>query len=276
MKPNLDGNESGIIETPIESKKNEWIIIGGVKKWIRNCPKCNGEIYYKNAYEKNRASKKNKQCKSCCKTGNKNGRFGKGFLMSGTNHPMYNKHHSNKSKLQMSLKRKEYCINHPEMNPSKRDDVNAKKSSLLTGKNNPMWGKCGNRNPMFGKHFNHSDETKRKMRIRRINEIVNKHGFCFPNFNKKSIEYFDILEKEKDWNGIYIGKDKEYLIEGLGYFVDYYEPSLNIVVEYDEPRHYINGELKEKDVKRMDEIKQCLGCKFLRYNEKKKELKEYN
>lgn len=231
----IDKNQKNII-TDIKKKFSEsgWKIIGGVKKWIRKCPQCNGEIYYNDIYNRNRSFKENKQCKSCCKIGDKNGRFGKGFLISGIKHPMYKKHHSDKSKLQMSLKRKKYCLTHPELNPSKRADVNAKKSILLTGKNNPMWGKCGNKNPMWGKHFKHSDETKKQMRIRRINEIIDKHGFCFPNFNKKSIEYFKSLEKENGWNGIYIGKNKEYLIENLGYFVDYYEPNLNIVVEYDE------------------------------------------
>jgi hypothetical protein len=279
MKKNCENkNEVGISDI-ISDIKNESKIIkceDTGKKWIRNCPRCNGEIYYNNIYERNRSAKKNKQCKSCCKVGSKNGRFGKGFLISGSNHPMYKRHHSNKSKLQMSLKRKEYCLKHPEMNPSKRDDVNAKKSISLTGKNNPMWGKCGSKNPMFGKHFKHSDETIRRMRIRRINEITDKNGFCFPNFNPKSVEYFKLLEKDRGWNGCYVGKNKEYLIEGLGYFVDYYEPNLNIVVEYDEQRHYVHDQLKEKDVKRMNEIKNYLHCRFLRYNEKNKELIEYN
>ena len=45
---------------------------------------------------------------------------------------------------------------------------------------------------------------------------------------------------------------------------------------YDEPHHYnIYGQLKEKDIKRMIEIKNHLHCRFYRYNEKTKELKEH-
>lgn len=268
MKQNLDGNESGIDEMPNELKKNEWIIIGNKKKWIRICPKCKSNIFYNSLYNRNRSNKQNKECKSCCKSGLKNGRFGKGDLIKGKNHPMFGKQHSTQSKNKMSIKRKKYCLNNPDKNPSKLDWVNKIKSEKLKGINNPMYGKCGNKNPMFGKTFKHSSDTIKNMRIRRINEIVDKHGFCFPNFNKKSIEYFKKLEKENGWDGKYATKNKgEYYIPELGYFVDYYEPTLNIVVEYDEPHHFINGKLKEKDIIRMNEIKNHLHCQFLRYNE---------
>ena len=81
--------------------------------------------------------------------------------------------------------------------------------------------------------------------------------------------YFSRLELDKKWDGIYYGKNNnQYFIKNLGYFVDYYEPNLNIVVEYDEPRHYPYGKLKEKDIRRMNEIKNHLNCSFYRYNEK--------
>ena len=47
-------------------------------------------------------------------------------------------------------------------------------------------------------------------------------------------------------------------------------------LEYDESYHFnVDGELKEKDVKRMCMIKQFLNCKVLRYNVKENKLKEY-
>jgi very-short-patch-repair endonuclease len=71
-------------------------------------------------------------------------------------------------------------------------------------------------------------------------------------------------------------KNGEFFVSDLGYFVDYYEPNLNIVIEYDEPKHYnVDNSLKKKDLIRMNEIKSKLKCKFYRYNEKLKELKEY-
>jgi very-short-patch-repair endonuclease len=85
--------------------------------------------------------------------------------------------------------------------------------------------------------------------------------------NKK---YFNQLEKENGWVG-----HRQYLIEHLGYFVDYYEPTQNIVVEYDEPRHYKSGMLREKDIYRMEAIKQHLGCQFWRYDEYNNTLKQW-
>jgi hypothetical protein len=124
-------------------------------------------------------------------------------------------------------------------------------------------------------HNPNKKETSRRMRVSAKKRIENRFGICHPNFNLTACDYFDSLEKEKMWNGKYATKTGEHYIEGLGYFVDYYEPTLNVVVEYDEPKHFVGGKLKIKDVERMNEIKTNLQCKFFRYNEKNNELKEY-
>lgn len=155
-----------------------------------------------------------------------------------------------------------------------------KTKQKMSGKNNGMYGthRYENKNPFHGK--NHTDDSKRKMRIAACKRILklqrNDKDGRINNVGIKEGNYFDIIEKENGWNGVYYKKsNKQFLIENLGYFVDYYEPNLNIVIEYDEPRHYVYKNLKEKDIKRMDEIKSNLNCKFLRYNEYTKELKEY-
>jgi hypothetical protein len=118
-------------------------------------------------------------------------------------------------------------------------------------------------------------ETSKKMRISAIQRIEKRYGICHPNYNLIACKYFDGIEKINKWNGMYATKNKEYHIKELGYFVDYYEPKLNIVLEYDEKNHFESGKLKYKDIRRMREIKKCLHCKFLRYNENTKKLKEY-
>jgi hypothetical protein len=61
----------------------------------------------------------------------------------------------------------------------------------------------------------------------------------------------------------------------VGYFLDAYDKERNIVVEYDEPKHYdVYGNLKQKDVLRQQRIITHLGCRFFRYNERTKELYE--
>jgi len=131
-----------------------------------------------------------------------------------------------------------------------------------------------NINPFKGKH--HTDETKRKMRIMACNRVLqyqrNNNG-RINNVGKQEGKYFDKLEKRFGWDGIYYKKsNKQFLISNLGYFVDYYEPHLNIVVEYDEPSHYRKGLLLQKDIKRMEEIKSNMKCQFWRYNELQNKL----
>lgn len=52
--------------------------------------------------------------------------------------------------------------------------------------------------------------------------------------------------------------------------MDGYDSTLNIVFEYDEPRHYKdvnNNILTDKDIERQNYIIEKLGCEFYRYNE---------
>jgi hypothetical protein len=63
---------------------------------------------------------------------------------------------------------------------------------------------------------------------------------------------------------------------GGGTIVDYYEPKLNIVIEYDEPHHFdINGNLKNDDIFRMNYIKQTLQCDFYRIKSTTNEIKKF-
>lgn len=61
----------------------------------------------------------------------------------------------------------------------------------------------------------------------------------------------------------------EHHIKELGYFLDYYEPNLNLVIEWDEPSHYYcGGKLTSKDKLRQEEIRHYLKCKFVRIKQK--------
>ena len=59
----------------------------------------------------------------------------------------------------------------------------------------------------------------------------------------------------------------------LGYLLDYYEPNMNLIIEWDEERHYYRtGTLKEKDIKRQNNLINKLNCHFYRIREKTKEV----
>jgi|ERR1035437_7422494 hypothetical protein len=121
-----------------------------------------------------------------------------------------------------------------------------------------------------------SDKTRKKHRLSMIKHIKEKNGGIAPMFNIKACHFMDEYGKQNGYNFQHALNGKEYYVENLGYFVDGYDKERNIVFEYDELHHFnMFGVLKEKDIKRMDEIKNHLNCKIIRYNEKTKELKEY-
>jgi hypothetical protein len=102
-----------------------------------------------------------------------------------------------------------------------------------------------------GKKIN--EETIKKMRISAKNRLIDNK--IFPNFNKKSIEWFKNFDKKNNTKGFY-GKN-EYCIEELGYWVDYINFDLKLIIEWDEEYHYdLYNNLKQKDIKRQQEIQE--------------------
>jgi predicted HTH domain antitoxin len=112
-------------------------------------------------------------------------------------------------------------------------------------------------------------ETKKKMRlaaIKRIKKQNNNNQIC-PAYNSDACNFFNYLNDKFDLNGQHAENGREFYIKKLGYFVDYYESDLNLVIEWDEKKHFKNGQLKEKDIQRQKEIENHLGCKFIRIKE---------
>ena len=90
-----------------------------------------------------------------------------------------------------------------------------------------------------------------------------------PNYNISSIA---ILEAKAIELGItdlmHAENGGEFHIKELGYWVDGYSPSKNIVFEYDEKGHFDqNGLLKKRDQIRQREIENYLNCIFIRIRE---------
>ncbi len=109
--------------------------------------------------------------------------------------------------------------------------------------------------------------------IERVKKLGFNNGTC-PFFNRNACKFFDDLNKEKRWNLQHALNGGE--VACIGYSLDAYDKKRNIVVEYDEPRHYNkNGTLKKKDIDRMKRLIERLQCQFHRYNEINKELKQY-
>jgi hypothetical protein len=106
-----------------------------------------------------------------------------------------------------------------------------------------------------------SNETRQKMRLSAINRMNERYGQVSPNYNLVACQLFEDINRELGWNGQHAENGGEFFIKELGYWVDYYEPNRNIVIEFDE-RHHIRQQ--EKDKQREQQITQFLNCKFLR------------
>lgn len=119
-------------------------------------------------------------------------------------------------------------------------------------------------------------ENRRKVRLTTIKNLIEKYGGITPSFNLKSIEYFDKLNTENQWNLQHAKNGGEVYLKEIGFWLDAYDKDKNVVVEYDEKKHYtVSGELKVKDINRMNEIVNHLKCSFYRFNEKSNSLVKY-
>lgn len=116
----------------------------------------------------------------------------------------------------------------------------------------------------------HTEETKNKQRIKMcnwLNSLPNSKRRA--NYNPNSIAVLERIAAEHGWHIMHACNGGEFYT-GVGYFVDGYDKDKNIVIEYDEPKHYTDAEhniLTEKDIIRQTKIIEHLKCEFWRYNE---------
>lgn len=101
-------------------------------------------------------------------------------------------------------------------------------------------------------------EQKEKHRKIRIKQIEQNYGICIPSYNLSACEYFKKFDEEHNTKGRYaVYGNGEYYISELGYFVDYINFDLKLIIEWDEEKHYNkDGTLKHKDIIRQQEIQE--------------------
>jgi hypothetical protein len=263
----------GIIRgTQNESKKFECKNIGNNQTWTRNCPACNNVMTYKSRRGYWWGTKHNLMCRGCTR------------LDRGLTYPSRKGCHltdGHKEKIGKVVKFRHKMYGHPMLGKHHTEEARHK----------IHLGICGDKNGMYGKHHTYksrkqisikrigmklpptSNDTRRKLRISRIKQISNLkyNGHpIIPSFNNAACIFFDEINKKFNLCGVYATNNGEHHIKELGYFLDYYEPTLNLVIEWDEPHHYYcGGKLTPKDKLRQDEIKHHLKCKFIRIKENK-------
>jgi hypothetical protein len=270
-KNELETNDT-IKDIPMKLKEKECKDI-----WKRNCPTCNKELVYDRKYDCDRLKNKNSKCRECHlkniivsdETKKKMSESKKGISLT-TEH---------KQKLSKSLKgRLPWNTGKTLSKEHKEKVVKNLIHDYWTGKHITEETKqkiknslLGEKNHNFGKHP--LDKTRKKMSISQKKKRKQKTAGK-PFYNKHACEIFNKIEKLKNWNGIHAEKGGEKYVLNK-YYLDYYEPNLNIVIEYDEPQHFNkDGKLIEEDIKRQKEITDHLDCKFYRikYNENWREI----
>lgn len=116
-----------------------------------------------------------------------------------------------------------------------------------------------------------SKETIRKMRLahlRFLKKCKCEGGQIRPSYNSNACKFFSKFNRLNNTNGMHAKNGGEYHIKELGYFVDYFNPDLKIIIEWDERKHYRNGKLRKKDIERQKEIENLLpDYKFIRIRE---------
>lgn len=221
-----------IKDTKIESINGTWIIIGGEKKWVRKCPKCDESIYHKNKKNCNQSNNKKIICRNCKDVSQLKGIYRK-------------------------------CLNCNK-------EFYAPLSQIKVGWGNLCSIKCNHIFNNIGKYIRTKEilsKQSKSGRKRRYREILEKFGQIHPNFNPNACKFIENFGTKNGYNFQHAQNIGEFYIKELGYWVDGYDKNKNVVIEYNEPHHYTsNGKLNKKDKKRVSEIKQHLKCKFIIYN----------
>jgi|SRR3990167_5551154 len=142
--------------------------------------------------------------------------------------------------------------------------------------------KKGKNHPNFGKHLSEetkkklsearkgkrlSEETKQKMRLSAIKRIeqnnLDGNQLC-PAYNPKSIPIIEEYGKANGYSFQYAENGGEHFIKDLGYWVDVYDKTKNVVVEYYERAH---KNKVDRDEIRKQEIINHLNCEFIEIRE---------
>lgn len=107
-------------------------------------------------------------------------------------------------------------------------------------------------------------KNRRITAINKIQERLKSGDQLVPNWNPKTCDYFENFDKKNNTCGQHARRGGEYHIKELGYWLDYINHDLKLIMEYDEPYHERTKQ-KNKDIIRQEEIKNYfLGYKFIR------------
>lgn len=267
-----------------EMKLNDEISKDITKMWERKCPQCDETIYHTSKCNRDRISMLNCVCRKCI---SKSQQLYKSTIKFER---ICNKCgkltiYKNRKSFNQAEKENRVCINCISRRLC-NEETKRKIGEKNRGLNNGMYGKTHSKEykKVLSEKIKihplpHTTEGIKKMSVslrKKYAENFKKFGFKGPRVNLNACEIIDNYGKENGYNFQHGLNGGEFYIKSIGVWLDGYDMDKNVVFEYDEPHHFnSDGSLKQKDIRRMDSIKLFLGCKFIRYNEKLNEIKEY-
>lgn len=230
-----------------------------MKTFNRTCPVCNNILNYSSYKNLWRANKKGAPCVECTKKLPKKPKL----EQYSRECPSCSKilYYSSVETLTKSKNKQcQSCIQRPLSTGRLHTEETKRKISKNHAK---YWTGTGG----YWKNKTRSEETRKKLRLIFANKLKKRLTGTL-RYNPEAVRLFEQLEKEFGFDGIYGTKNNsgEFYIKKLGYWVDYYEPKLNLVIEYDEKYHERPAQ-KLRDIKRQEEIINLLKCKFIRIKE---------
>jgi len=95
---------------------------------------------------------------------------------------------------------------------------------------------------------------RRENVLRRIEQRLPEGGQVTPGYNSRACEWFTQFDAAHNTEGIHATNGGEY--RTAGYFLDYINHDLQLIIEWDEEDHYKEGRLRDRDVRRQIEIEE--------------------
>ncbi len=232
---------------------------------LNDNPKCKKVQVYSTKYQMVIAKKENRLCRNCSKTGKLHPLYGSTRKFSEEhkkklreNHKgMLGKCHTNETKNKQQIKANgrwtlQWFI-------KKYGEILGK---VLYKQRNEQMSKdrIGCKNHFYKKV--HSEETKRKLRLKRLKSIETNFGQVMPNYNPNSIPIIEQYGKEYGYNFQHAENGGEVCIDG--YFPDGVDLDRKVIIEIDEKRHFnTDGTYKQKDIDRQKYLEK-IGYKVIR------------
>lgn len=223
------------------------------REWVRDCPQCNEKLTYSSYKNLWRANNYKKLCVKCTPHGE---RCESSEFFRNCPKCTIIVYYKTREGLRKALRKNPLCISCVQVVPSTGRFHSQEAKDKISKNHAKYWE--GTTGYWMGKP--RSEEMKRKLR----KSLAERFGGS--NFNTIACEFFDFINERMGWDGQHALRGGEFYVRDMGYFVDYYEPSLNLVIEYDEAPHE-KASHKKKDLVRQKNIIDALNCAFVRIKE---------